>query len=113
MEEKTKAGKGASVAKTGTMSGQSSALKTKTQWDQQATGHPLEPSPAQLCQDNSPDNGPLSRIPAAVRAKKSAEKQTIGEQIGLQLQRVYNDALAQPVPDRFLDLLRELDKDPK
>jgi hypothetical protein len=114
MEEKTKANKGASVAKTGTMSGQSSALKTKAQWDQQATGHQVEPSPAQqVCQDNSPDSDPLSRIPAAVRAKKPAEKPAIGEQIGRQLRSVYNDVLAQPVPDRFLDLLRELEKDPK
>jgi hypothetical protein len=106
MEEKTKASKGASVAKTGTVSGQSSALKTKPQWDQQVEA-------AAVCQDNSPNSDPLSRIPASVRAKKPAEKQAIGEQIGRQLRSVYNDVLAQPVPDRFLDLLRELEKDPK
>ncbi len=113
MEEKTKASKGASVAKAGTVSGQSSALKTKTHWDQQAAGHPVEPPSAQVCQDNSPGSDPLSRIPASVRARKPAEKQAIGEQIGRQLRSVYNDVLAQPVPDRFLDLLRELEKDPK
>jgi Anti-sigma factor NepR len=113
MEEKTKASKGASVAKTGTISGQSSALKTKPQWDQPATGLEGEASPSPVCQDNSPDNDPLSRIPASMRGKKPAEKQAIGEQIGRQLRSVYNDVLAQPVPDRFLDLLRELEKDPK
>ncbi|WP_020173991.1 NepR family anti-sigma factor [Methyloferula stellata] len=106
MEEKTKASKGASVAKAGTVSGQSSALKTKPHWDQQVEA-------AAVCQDNSPNGDPLSRIPASVRAKKPAEKQAIGEQIGRQLRSVYNDVLAQPVPDRFLDLLRELEKDPK
>jgi hypothetical protein len=110
MEEKTKANKGASVAKAGTITGQSPALKSKTHWDKQTTA---EPPPPQVCQDNSPDGDPLSRIPASVRARKATEKPAIGEQIGRQLRSVYNDILAQPVPDRFLDLLRELEKDPK
>ncbi len=113
MEEKTKANKGASVAKAGTITGQSPALKTKTQWDPHMAGRKIESPPPQVCQDNSPDGDPLSRIPASVRAKKSAEKPAIGEQIGRQSGSVYNDILAQPVPDRFLDLLRELEKDPK
>jgi hypothetical protein len=112
MEEKAKAKKGASVVKTGTATGQFSALKTKTQWDLQAQNRQPEPPPSQACQDNSPHN-PRSRLPGPVRVKKTSEKPAIGEQIGRQLRSVYNDILAQPVPDRFLDLLRELEKDPK
>jgi hypothetical protein len=37
-------------------------------------------------------------------------KPELGEQIGRQLRSLYNDVLAQPVPDRFLDLLQTLDK---
>jgi len=110
MVEKAKANEGASVAETGKISGQSSLVNPKTQWDQSAAG--VDQIPAQICQDNSPENG-SSRTPAARRGKKPAEKQDIGEHIGRQLRSVYNDVLAQPVPDRFLDLLRTLEKDHK
>ena len=33
----------------------------------------------------------------------------IADQIGLQLRSLYDDVLAQPVPGRFLDLLKELE----
>jgi Anti-sigma factor NepR len=36
-------------------------------------------------------------------------KPDVAEQIGRGLRSVYNDVLSQPVPDRFLDLLRRLD----
>jgi hypothetical protein len=42
-------------------------------------------------------------------AKKPASKSQIADQIGLHLRSVYNDVLAQPVPGRFLDLLRQLE----
>jgi hypothetical protein len=35
----------------------------------------------------------------------------IGEQIGKELRELYNDMLSQPIPDRFLDLLNELEKE--
>ncbi|MCI0598930.1 MAG: hypothetical protein L0Y50_04150 [Beijerinckiaceae bacterium] len=41
--------------------------------------------------------------------KKSATKSEIADQIGLQLRSIYDDVLAQPVPGRFLDLLRQLE----
>jgi hypothetical protein len=56
---------------------------------------------------------------SSARVKKSAAKPELAVQIGRQLRLVYNDVLSQPVPDRLLDLLRELDvassakKDPK
>jgi len=34
----------------------------------------------------------------------------IGEQIGRELRGLYDDVVAQPVPDRFLDLLNRLEK---
>ena len=46
---------------------------------------------------------------SSLRVKKTAPKPDVSEQIGRQLRTVYNDVLAQPVPDRFLDLLKDLD----
>ena len=46
---------------------------------------------------------------SSLRVKKTSEKPEISDQIGRQLRSVYNDILAQPVPDRFLDLLKDLD----
>jgi hypothetical protein len=40
------------------------------------------------------------------RGKSKAE---FGEQIGFQLRNLYDDVLSQPVPDRFLDLLSQLE----
>ncbi|MGH6836662.1 MAG: NepR family anti-sigma factor [Methylocella sp.] len=42
-------------------------------------------------------------------AKKPASKSEIADQIGLRLRSVYDDVLAQPVPGRFLELLRQLE----
>jgi len=42
-------------------------------------------------------------------AKKRASKSEIADQIGLHLRSVYDDVLAQPVPGRFLELLRQLE----
>lgn len=41
--------------------------------------------------------------------KKTAAKSDIIDQIGLNLRSVYDDILAQPVPGRFLELLRQLE----
>jgi Anti-sigma factor NepR len=41
--------------------------------------------------------------------KKTSTKSEIADQIGLHLRNVYDDILAQPVPGRFLDLLRQLE----
>ena len=46
---------------------------------------------------------------SSLRVKKTASKPDVSDQIGRQLRTVYNDILAQPVPDRFLDLLKDLD----
>ena len=46
---------------------------------------------------------------SSLRVKKTTAKPEISDQIGRQLRSVYNDILAQPVPDRFLDLLKDLD----
>ena len=46
---------------------------------------------------------------SSLRVKKTSEKTEVSDQIGRQLRSVYNDILAQPVPDRFLDLLKDLD----
>ena len=36
-------------------------------------------------------------------------RSTVGEHIGRELRELYDDVLAQPVPDRFLSLLNKLD----
>jgi Anti-sigma factor NepR len=41
--------------------------------------------------------------------KKAASKSDIADQIGLHLRSVYDDILAQPVPVRFRELLRQLE----
>ena len=41
--------------------------------------------------------------------KKTAAKSDITDQIGLHLRSVYDDILAQPVPGRFVELLRQLE----
>ena len=46
---------------------------------------------------------------SSLRVKKTTAKPDVSDQIGRQLRTVYNDVLAQPVPDRFLDLLKDLD----
>jgi hypothetical protein len=46
---------------------------------------------------------------SSLRVKKTASKPEVSDQIGRQLRTVYNDILAQPVPDRFLELLKDLD----
>jgi hypothetical protein len=46
---------------------------------------------------------------SSLRVKKTPGKTEVSDQIGRQLRSVYNDILAQPVPDRFLDLLKDLD----
>ena len=46
---------------------------------------------------------------SSLRVKKTTTKPDVTDQIGRQLRSVYDDVLAQPVPDRFLDLLKDLD----
>jgi Anti-sigma factor NepR len=53
---------------------------------------------------------PAKQISGGPRAKKPASKSEIADQIGLHLRSVYDDVLAQPVPGRFLELLRQLER---
>src|ERR1700760_1148954 len=47
--------------------------------------------------------GPLSR------SRRAPGRGEVADQIGLGLRNVYDDVLSQPVPDRFFDLLRQLE----
>ncbi len=49
----------------------------------------------------------VSMLP--VSRRKQAPGPEIVEQIGHRLASVYNSVLAQPIPDRFLDLLAQLE----
>ncbi len=112
MEEKTKASKGASVTKAGTLGGQSPTMKKSSPWDQTEASQ-AEILEAGTCAD-APQTDPLETGSTAESlSNPPQDTRAIGEQIGRRLRTVYNDILAQPVPDRFLDLLRELEKDPK
>jgi len=54
--------------------------------------------------------GPLHREAVAARSRPNGNgKAGVGEYIGRELRELYDDVLAQPVPDRFLALLNKLD----
>lgn len=52
------------------------------------------------------------KTPAHPLAARPAKKDPAGKEdwIGAHLRKVYDEALSEPVPDRFLDLLKEIDK---
>lgn len=49
------------------------------------------------------------RASARPTGSSSRNEADIGAQIGAQLRNLYDDVLAQPVPDRFLELLNRLE----
>jgi hypothetical protein len=49
-------------------------------------------------------------IVTACRSRKISGRADVADQIGLGLRSVYDDVLSQPVPDRFFDLLRQLER---
>jgi len=53
--------------------------------------------------------GPANETGGGPCQKKTTSKSEIADQIGLHLRSVYDDILAQPVPGRFLELLRQLE----
>ena len=50
--------------------------------------------------------------PGGTAPQKQAKKAPAGKEdwIGAHLRKVYDEALSEPVPDRFLALLKEIDK---
>jgi hypothetical protein len=52
-----------------------------------------------------------SNVPAGAMGRKTPKPQIV-DQIGLRLRGVYNDVLMQPIPDRFIDLLQQLEGSP-
>jgi Anti-sigma factor NepR len=46
---------------------------------------------------------------SASQGRGRGKKADVGAQIGFQLRNLYDDVLNQPVPDRFLDLLSQLE----
>ena len=53
------------------------------------------------------DNSQAVRRPPQLAKKAGAGKE---DWIGAHLRKVYDEALSEPVPDRFLALLKEIDK---
>jgi len=45
-----------------------------------------------------------------LRAQDSFDKEALPEKIGKNLRQIYDDVLAEPVPDDFLSLLTKADK---
>ena len=64
-------------------------------------------TPGQRCETGCPE--PAKDIIGGPCTKKPASKSEIADQIGVHLRSVYDDVLAQPVPGRFLELLRQLE----
>ena len=58
------------------------------------------------------NNDSEEKSPATPAAARAAKKAPAGKEdwIGAHLRKVYDEALNEPVPDRFLDLLKEIDK---
>lgn len=46
----------------------------------------------------------------SVSRSRKCGKADVADQIGVGLRSVYDDVLSQPVPDRFFDLLRQLER---
>ncbi|WP_041778184.1 NepR family anti-sigma factor [Beijerinckia indica] len=67
--------------------------------------------PVELKQNPGPSTTvtPGSVQPFPIHPGIHASKPTFADQIGKGLRMVYDDVLAQPVPDRFLDLLQALE----
>jgi hypothetical protein len=49
-------------------------------------------------------------ISSGCRPRKVSGRADVADQIGVGLRNVYDDVLSQPVPDRFFDLLRQLER---
>jgi hypothetical protein len=56
-----------------------------------------------------PSGNADGKIVALARQKKTPCKSELMAQIGVGLRGVYDDVVAQPVPDRFFELLRQLE----
>jgi hypothetical protein len=52
---------------------------------------------------------PVPKPQGAARGKGPVGKSELSEQIGVRLRGIYDDVLAQPVPERFLELLHQLE----
>lgn len=57
------------------------------------------------------ENG-WSGTPGGDRSRHPSVKSDLADQIGARLRSVYDDVLVQPVPERFLELLRQLEGAP-
>ncbi len=60
----------------------------------------------------APPSTPPGTPSGAERPRTPSHKPDLADQIGARLRSVYDDVLVQPVPDRFLELLRQLESAP-
>lgn len=64
--------------------------------------------------NTTPNRGGKSGAPSGSRRRSpksgASVQMQVQDHIGRQLRAVYDDLLSQPVPDRFLELLDQLDK---
>jgi hypothetical protein len=51
---------------------------------------------------------PQERSPRS-KSRRDAAPNKVGEEIGAHLRNIYNDVLEQPVPERFIELLNQLE----
>ena len=59
-----------------------------------------------------PSSGPTATLPptAAGAGKGDAKAAVVGERIGRELRAMFEDVVAEPVPERLRDLLDELER---
>lgn len=64
--------------------------------------------------DTTPTKGTKGAPPSGARRRQpkagASVQMQVQDHIGRQLRAVYDDLLSQPVPERFLELLEQLDK---
>jgi Anti-sigma factor NepR len=89
--------KGAAVSKSSAAMIKAAAIRSSEPCEAQRGGIRL----------NEFAEGPVGPVSRSRRVSGRAE---VADQIGLGLRNVYDDVLSQPVPDRFFDLLRQLER---
>jgi len=66
-----------------------------------------------MAKDLKPQRIPMSAQPGSPQQKQGAQlTREIQARIGHQLRAIYDDVVRQGVPDKFADLLRQMDEQP-
>jgi hypothetical protein len=107
MDQDGKRNKGAPVTRPINLKPRNVALSSRRSDPPKSDETQRSDSPVQSSHQEAKGLAGVSMLP--VSRRKPAPGPEIVEQIGHRLASVYNSVLAQPIPDRFLDLLAQLE----